>query len=359
MLALGPPGVGNAVSGQTGIFPGGTVGPGLPNRCAVSPAGAMTVAVSGGQYCVDRGIALGMFLGSVTGSVTVTHPSASPTNPRIDYVVIRTRDPGVDSNVTESAKIVILSGNAAPVPPEPSDQLTSGDVLLAAVTVRAGTVAIVATDISDRRVFVTARGGVTPYNPALGKPVGSYEGQYFDNSETEALERWDGTKLVEIAQASPWVEFTPVLTSQAGPVYLGPGGIAEGAYQKLGKTLNVRYYFQAFRPCNLGFGQIYTLLPAGFVATTAAGPDFYQHGRAQLNTEPPGIGYQSWYGDAGIYAGSNAVLPSFPLSASQSNGFWYQVAAQAGVPGGGIPNLPNEFPDPLRGLGLQLTIQIQ
>lgn len=357
MLALGPPGAGNVVAGQSGVFPGGTAGAGLPGRCKVAAGGGMTVTVSGGQYAVDRGIAIGMFLGSVTGTVTVTHPSASPTNPRIDYVIVRTRDPGIDTGVTESAKVIILPGSPSPVPAEPADQLTSGDLLLAAVLIRAGTVSIAATDVADRRRWVTARGGITPYDPAVYTPVGAYEGQYFDNVATEALERWDGTKLVQVAQASPWVDFTPVLVSSAGPVNLGPNGIAQGAYQKLGKTLNVRYYFQAFRPCNFGFGPITSLLPGGFVAGGVPAPMEDQHGRAQLNTQSPN--YQSWIGDSGIYSGQNIVRPSFALAQNKVDMGWYQVASQAGAPGTGIPMIPNEFPDPLRGLGISMTIQIQ
>ncbi len=356
LTGLSAPSTGNTFGGISGVFPGGTSGGGLSNDCQVFASSGMTVTVNGGHYAADRG-SLGAYLGMITGAVAVTHGSANVSNPRIDYVVIRTRDPGVDTGTTQSAYIQVLPGSPAAVPTEPSNQMTSGDVLLAAVTIRANTSSVLSSDISDRRKFIAARGGIQPTNPLNASSAGSYEGDYRDNTATNALERWNGSAWEVVASPAAWVRFTPQLFSDgAGAVNLGSGGVAQGAYQQIGKTLRVRYYFQAVRPCNLGYGNIYTKLPNNLYSAVSPGD---HHGRCQLNTQPPGGAYLSWIGDAGVFSNSNLVYPSFNKTVTDNTFAPYRVAASQGAIGTGIPFLTNEYPDPLRGLGISVELEVQ
>lgn len=349
MLALTASAPGTVYS-LSGVFPGGTAGAGVSIRCQVTPGGAMAVTVYGGQYQVDRG-ALGVFIGAVTASVTVPIAAPNPTNPRIDYVVIRTRDPGIDDNVTESAKIIILQGDPSPVPDEPVDQLTSGDLLLAAVVVRVGASSILASDIADRRRFVVARGGITPYSAAQGTPTPAYAGQYFDNLDTLALERWNGTELIPVATGTGWREFTPKLYAGGDGVvsgttecWLGTGAEYFGRYQVVGKRCDLTVVIRAgSAPLNMGVGIINSLLPEGLLARASSSTWPAQQWYANLYTQNG----DDWPGQAGVRDNTNVISLAFPINRNTPRIQSYIVATQQGVPGGGTPLIEGGFPDPL------------
>lgn len=360
--ALSQPQFGNASGTISGVFPGATPSSGPPDDLAFYAVSGLTVSFRSGHYACDRG-AGNLFLGMSYGGWSVTLDSGDEVNPRIDMVVIRVRDPGpggLDANKgdTESARPIVLKGTPAASPLKPTAQLTNGDVPLWSFTVGAGSNANSVIADADERLAVVARGGIYPA-PSWDTRVGAYEGHYRDNVATNALERWSGTAWEQVASPAAWTQFTPTLYSQDGACNLGSGGIAQGAYQVMGKTARVRYYFVAKRPCNLGHGSIYVLLPAGMVAasaTTGAGVGD-QHGRCQVNTED--AGYQKWVGDAEMWAGTNKLYATFPLNASTSVLGYYSAATPNGGAGSGVPSIPNGFPDPTRGLGINIELEIK
>lgn len=351
--ALAQPMYGNTFGNQSGVFAGGTTGAGLSNDLQVftDAATAMGITANGGHYQADRG-AGSLYLGMAYGGSAAVHDASNPTNPRYDMVVVRTRDPGVDSNVTETAKLTIIKGDPAATPTEPV--LTSGDVILARVLIRAGTTSVIATDITDRRLPVAARGGIRP-RPSWDSRNGAYEGEYRDNLETNCLERWSGTVWQPVASPSAWDAFTPTLYSAAGTVNLGTTGVARGRYKLLGKLLRLNYFFKAVRPCNLGYGTLYSRLPFGWLAAGSEGSDW--HGRAQLNTQDPT--YLSWIGDAGVYANSNLIYPVFNKTITDNTMANYRVASQQNQSGSGVPLLSGGFPDPLVGFSMQIELEVQ
>lgn len=347
-----------ATSGTiSGVFPDGVGSAGISNALQGSVSSGLTVQHNAGNYALDRGSG-NLYLGMAYSNFTLTLDQGDATNPRIDMVVIRHADPGLtgETTATQSAWPQVLKGTPAASPTKPTNQLTPTDVPLTSYTVGGGSNRNNILAVADERLLIVARGGIYPKADQDTRP-GAYEGQYRDNVATNGLERWNGEVWEQVATPASWTQFTPTLYSAAGQVNLGSGGVAFGAYQLMGKTLRVRYLFQAVRPCNMGTGSIYTLLPAGLVAASGVSGIADQHGRCQVNTED--AGYQMWVGDAEVYAGQNKIYPMFPLSASTPVMGNYTVATQSGGVGTGIPLIPSGYPDPTRGLGIYIEMEVQ
>lgn len=353
---------GNTFGTISGVFPGGTSGAGKSNDLQGFVSSGRTVTHNAGHFAVDRGVG-NLYLGMVYAGISLTLDAGDPVNPRIDLVVLRVRDPGlsgdgiVDANF-ESAKLVVLKGTPAASPLKPTGQLTSGDLPLTYFTVGFGANAntIIATE--DARLFVVARGGITPFAPADTRP-GAYEGDYADDPDTDTLMRWNGASWEPIASSAPWREMTPKLySSGGGECLLGTGGVSRGRYQLLGRILRFRYFFRAGTGCNLGSGYITTRLPAGYksVVDNMDG----QHIRCQLNTRSIGFGPQSiWIGDCYIDDDDTVLQPFFPNSRDNCTLNAYRVAATAGQPGASIPFVgPTAYADPIGALTIDGEVEV-
>lgn len=350
------PSTGNTWGNTSGVFPGGTSGAGPSNDLLVLAPGGMAVTINAGQYAIFRG-ANGVYLGAVTATVTLTHGASSPSNPRIDYIVLRVRDPGVDSGVTQSAQLLILAGSPASVPSGPDAFLTDGDMVLAAVTVRTATTAITPTDVSDRRVFITSRGGITP-RQANDNRAGAYEGQYRDNTASKNLERWSGTTWEPVAAPSEWIQWTPRLMCDGTgtDIGLGSGSKRIGRFQLVGKRLDFLYWFEwGAPPWNGGTGDIFTRLPLHPVTgQTMVGVGYSQWVQCHLWTENSAY-TGDFAGQALLHANSNRITPFFPRCHGHyppdfpvdMNTDPYRIATTQGAAGTGVPRLflPLGFPE--------------
>lgn len=325
-----------------------------------SPASMQTV-LNFGNYQVARSYH-GIYLGAGTQPIPVTHPTANSSNPRWDYVIIRVRDGDVDTGVTRSADIQVLSGVAAASPIEPTAALTDGDFVVAAVKVRAGSTSIVATDISDRRVFVTAAGGITPKTVADTRD-GSYPGQYRDNMASKALERWDGTAWTVVASPASWTQFTPrlIATGTGTDISIGTGATYIGRYQITGKMMTFNIYFKwGTAPYNGATGDIFTYLPTGVYATSAYTQWVLCH--LYVNTSAYSGDFNGQAGIGGSF-GTQKLQPMFPINVVTNNNLAnYRVATTSGTTDGksSVPNIfnPNGFPEG-GALSLSGTIEIQ
>jgi hypothetical protein len=224
-------------------------------------------------------------------------------------------------------------------------------VLLSATTVARGATSLTQDNISDRRLFIVARGAIVP-RPSWDTRDGAYEGQYGDNLATDGLERWSGSKWEQVASPAVWSAFTPALFSDAGQASLGTGGSAYGRYISNGKILDFRMEFRASRPCNLGYGGVYTKLPSGF--TSAAQRE--SHVQCKLNLYD--AIYDVYFGDALIQPNDNKVYPSFPPTTTDVRLRQYKVATQSGVAGASVPVVPGGFADPYI-LNISGRIEIQ
>jgi hypothetical protein len=340
MGALSAPSTGSTFGHLSGVYPGGTGSAGYSNDLQVNATSGMSVTINGGHYAVDRS-PYGLYVGAATGSITVTHGTSSPSLPRIDYVVLRVRDSGIDTGVTESAKVIILAGSPGSVPVEPSAQMTNGDLLLASVRIRANTSSVLSTDITDRRVWITARGGITPRRSG-DTSVGAYEGQYADDPTNDNLIRWSGSAWEPVASPAVWTTFTPRLMCDGTntDINIGSGAKLSCRYQLLGKTLRFNYFFKwGTAPFNGGWGNIYTLLPAGLYAATA---DFSWWNTAHLWINNA-VFVADFDGSSWLRGGTNKMYPSFPINPSTGASGFYRIATTSGVAGGSVPHVVNGF----------------
>lgn len=347
--ALSQPASSQTFQWASGIYPGDSNGASITDYLVsqASPSANMTVLVQPGQLLVNRS-AGGPYIGTSNAAFSVTIPAAN-TNPRIDYVVMRVRDLGIDgvSLAVQTYAAVVLSGTPGGSPAEPVSQLTDGDIVLAAVTVRANTTSILNSDISDRRVFIAAQGGIYPAS-AQDTRIGAYPGHTKYNMNTGNTEQWNGTAWVIIASPAVWSSWSPPLTYAGsggiggGTVNLGAGGFVNGRYLLQGKRLEIAYtwtwgssgYFA-------GAGPITTLLPPGMIS------------RNLNETHIPCVWYTGttthyvFGGMCYIPANSNILRPRFPQDLTHSYLWDFQSQGFNGTngPGTGVPAIPSAFSD--------------
>jgi hypothetical protein len=362
--ALSQPAPAQTFQWAAGVFPGDSNAASITDYLVsqATPSANMTVLVQPGQLIINRASG-GPYIGTSNAAFSVTIP-ASNTNPRIDYVCMRVRDLGIDGvgSSVRTYDAVVLSGTPGGSPAEPVGQLTDGDTVLAAVTVRANTTSILNSDISDRRIFVAAQGGIYPMS-ALDTRIGAYPGQVRYNMNNKNYEGWDGTAWLVIASPAVWSSWSPVLHCNgaggisAGTVNLGTGGTVVGRYLQQGKRLDIAYTFTwGSAGFSAGAGPINTTLPPGFVSRNLG------------ETHIPCLWYSGsvtktvWAGLCYIGPNSNGLAPRFPISAANAS-IW-ELAAQGygGVTGvgTGTPNIPGAFSDgPAAVLTIAGTIEIQ
>lgn len=365
--ALAHPAPTNSFAWSDGVFPSAMNGALISDyQVTAQSTPGMAVNVNFGNAQIGR-INNGPYLGSSTGVQTATFAASNPTNPRIDYVVIHTNDAGVETTPVQTWNITVYTGTPGASPVEPTGQMTDNDCLIAAVTVRANTSQILAGDISDRRVFVTARGGIVPKS-ASDNRVPAYVGQYRDNPSTGALERGDGSgNWTQVAAASVWTQWTPQLkyggsvsgtSASAGTTVanMGTGAQMLGSYNVTGKVFNMSYaLIWGTPPYNMGTGVITTTLPPGWAHTTSGGPSYIP---CWLYVSDPGSGQAAILVGACVIApGSNVMFPTFPTPgavgvfpgnsatvALPGSLSYYKAADSAGVPNHSVPYIFNGFP---------------
>lgn len=362
--ALSQPAPAQTFQWATGVFPGDSNGTTITDYqvTQTSPSATMAVLVQPGQLVVNRSLG-GPYFGTSNAAFNVTIPTAN-TNPRIDYVVMRVRDLGVDgvSSAVQTYAAVVLSGTPAGSPSEPVSQLTDGDVLLAAVTVRASTTSILNSDISDRRVFVAAQGGIYPLS-SVDTRNGAYPGHTRYNMNTGATEQWNGTAWVVIASPSVWSSWSPTLSYAGaggvggGTVALGSGSSVVGRYLIQGKKLEIAYTWTwGSSGFNGGAGPITALLPPGCISRNLGEthiPCFWYTGTTT---------HFIFNGLCWITANSNVLRPRFPQDTTHPYMWDFQVQGFNGVNGvgTGVPAIPSAFSDgPAAVLTIAGSIEIQ
>ncbi len=318
------------------MFPGGSTG-GTAIDLQVTAAGGLSVNANAGMCQVGRD-SNGPYYAGLTAAVTVTHGTANASNPRVDIVVLRTRDPGVDSTVTESARLTVLPGTAAAVPSAPTGSVTSGDIVLAYVTVRANSSSIAGSDIEDRRTFVAARGGIAPQSAADSKS-GSYPGQYKDNGQ---LLRWSGSAWEPVASPAVWSTWSAPLNSPGGVVNLGSSATYACRYLRTGKRGDLSYTWTANGTgANVRTGAITSLLPPGWVSRGLGSTDLM----ATLYNAPQSgnnVAEFLMLGNCVVLANDNVLRFRFPFSGNTSLRGQFIGSAGTGV-GSGTPTVPNGY----------------
>lgn len=207
------------------------------NDCQVTAANGMNIQVATGYSNINGKVRV------IDEAETLTVSPANTRYPRIDAVVIR-RD-NVNRTITTAVKMGSYSG-ASPIPPTPTRNESTYEIVLAHIYVAAGAIEITQADITDKREDTAVCGYITsPFTTIdLTQIVAQMEAQFglwFDymkdqlsedaagrlQQEIDALtERIDGMttggSVFEIYTQEPSLFYQPVnITSPRGTVYHG------------------------------------------------------------------------------------------------------------------------------------------
>jgi hypothetical protein len=169
----------------------GGVAQGLGGALAVTQNGTpnMSVNVASGQIFIPgtEGPTQGTYSCINDATKNVTIAAADPTNPRIDLIVAKVQD-SFYSGGTNTFSIVAVTGTPAgsPTPPAaPANSLT-----LAQISVVANDTSITTGEITDKRFFMSAAGGIivctSTTRPASGTVA---SGQHIQETDT-GFEMW-------------------------------------------------------------------------------------------------------------------------------------------------------------------------
>jgi hypothetical protein len=186
----------------------GGVNPALGGALAVTQNGTpnLTVNVAAGQCFIPgtentkQGIYV--FTNDATVNLALTAPNAS--QPRIDLVVARVQDSAY-SGASNTCTLEIVAGTPAASPSAPAAPANS--LILAQLAVAASDTSIVTGDITDRRTFYSAAGGIivctSTTRPAAGTVA---EGQiiYETNTDLFYFTTDSGTTWTELPSATNW-----------------------------------------------------------------------------------------------------------------------------------------------------------
>jgi hypothetical protein len=202
----------------SGLFaPLGGVRPasGTPMGVAAQSSPNMSVSVSSGTVFVPAAIAANAGWACLNnGARTVTIAAANPSHPRIDLIVAHVYDATDDVGPTSSWALEAVQGTPATSPVAPAQPTNS--LVLATVAVASGATSITSGNITDKRTWSVALGGVLPVlSTAL--PASPYPGQMVYCADTGKVLVWQGP-----ASPSPssW---------QSPGTGMGPWGAAQSA----------------------------------------------------------------------------------------------------------------------------------
>lgn len=179
----------------------GGVHPSLGLKLAVTQAASpnMTVDVSSGHALVPgtENIKQGLYSCFNDATKNVSIAASDPSLPRIDIIVAKVQD-SFYSGATNSWSIVAVTGTAAGSPAVPTAPANA--LILAQIAVGAGVTSIVNANITDRRFYLTAVGGITPVASQTERDAlsGQYSGLPVWRTDRESF---------EVKGASAWNEF--------------------------------------------------------------------------------------------------------------------------------------------------------
>lgn len=244
-LAFGSP-VGSFTTGVIATTAGGGHGIMMPTDFAVTQHGPdMSVDVSAGAACVrgSENPLQGVY--GVINDATVNLPIAAsdPSNPRRDLICLQVRDSGYGFDVTNDARLVVVTGTPAVSPVDPSLTSYKNILVLARIAVGAGVTSIVNANITDLRTRASSLGGVLPCTSTTRPTAASlYAGLVIYETDTKIFQAYDGSAWIPKVSIGAWQTYTPVITGSVTNPTIGAGAAPVGRYTVIGKTCMVRAY---------------------------------------------------------------------------------------------------------------------
>lgn len=187
--------VGGALAANSHRARGG-VHPGLGFAMKVQQAGApnMTVDVLSGHAMVPgtEDTKQATYLCFNDGTVNKSITAADPSQPRIDLVVARVQDTQY-SGVTNAWSLAVVTGTPSGSPAIPTAPANS--LILAQIAVAAGATSITNANITDRRAFLNATGGLftVPSKAERDLILGLYDGMAVWRQDLDAINVYNGT----------------------------------------------------------------------------------------------------------------------------------------------------------------------
>jgi hypothetical protein len=177
----------------------------------VSAASGMNVTVGKGGAVIPSasGATDGGYRAQNSAAQTLTVAASDPTNPRIDIAVIQ-----ILATSPPTAAVSLITGTAAPSPSAPATP--SNAILLAQIAVGAGVTSITAGNITDKRLFTSASGGIIPV-AAASAPTG-YTGNYIHDTTSSSLRHNTAGGVVQahVLPFTPQVAVKTTDTSSTG-----------------------------------------------------------------------------------------------------------------------------------------------
>lgn len=168
------------------------VHPALGAQLAVVQNGTpnMSVNVGSGLAFVhgSEGSKQGTYFCQNDGTVNKTLSAADPTNPRIDIVVAKVQD-SFYSGVTNAWSLAVVTGTPAGSPSAPA--APNNSIILAQIAVAANATSITNANITDKRTYNSALGGVVVCTSST-RPSVPYEGLYGFETDTNKPLYYDG-----------------------------------------------------------------------------------------------------------------------------------------------------------------------
>lgn len=195
--------------GSASLQTRGGVNPVLGNRLAVaqtgSPSMAVLVRLGIGVVPGTEGAKQGGYGVGNDGDVTLAIAAAHATLSRIDIVIFRVRDSFYSGGV-DSAVLEVVTGTPAGSPSAPATPANS--LLLANVAVGPAVSSIVNANITDKRTFLAAAGGVIVCT-STSRPAANtvFDGQLIYETDTDKIYLTNNA-------GTAWVQIYPSLGPQ-------------------------------------------------------------------------------------------------------------------------------------------------
>lgn len=264
----------------------------------------MSVKVNPGVFIAQGAISTtqGPYTYALDAVTTVTISAAHATLSRTDLIVIRIRDANVDTSGQRDGGVTVVTGTAGGgVPSLPTD---ASYFEIARVAVGAAATSITSANISDKRLYTAALGGVIPF-VSTARPTGLPDGVPGYELDTGYSYRWKSS-------TSKWLrEQTWVVRTTDGSNITSNTTLANDPVLFVPMEANGIYQFKMVIGAIAGTGNG---LKLALTFPTGAILDYRQEGRAVADTW-----YENWVGNAGSgattvwgsSAGGSGIAPIF------------------------------------------------
>jgi len=182
-------------TGATTLLARGGVHPGLGNQLQVTQSGspAMSVVVKSGHGVIpgSEGSKQGVYSVMNDADVTLTIAAAHASLNRIDLVCFKVEDQAYSGSVNASS-LVVVTGTPAGSPTPPA--APNNSIILAQVSIVANDTSITNGEITDRRQFVSATGGlISVANTTERDALSLYESLGVYRRDSDVVEIYDGS----------------------------------------------------------------------------------------------------------------------------------------------------------------------